>query len=114
MKKIKGFTFIETLMGLTLLTIIVIFTLPTLGNSVRLRNKTYTDIELLNYANKVMENIKGSIYEDREIDFEFLKDDRFYYDYFFEDKELLLLKIKVGKKSEINEEIELKVLLPKK
>lgn len=112
-KRTKGFTFIEVLMGLALLGIIVIFTLPTLGNSIKLRNKSYEDTELINYANKVMENIKGSFYENREIDREFLKDNRYYYDYKLEEKDLILLKLKVGRRDESSKEIKFKLLLPK-
>lgn len=109
----KGFTLIEVLIGLGIVGVITIFTLPTLNSASIIRNKSEDNTKIINYSSNLMENLKKNFYEDIKIDYNLPINEKYDYEYNIIENEMTELELKVWRKTD-DYEIKLKVLLPRK
>lgn len=108
----RAFTLTETLAGLFILGLIVIFTLPNVNRSLYLEKETHENTQQLLYLKSVMARMKGNLLEDREITTGVEKAELFDYDYKVEEINGFR-KLTVGVLDHENKRMELEVFLKK-
>ncbi len=67
MKRTKGFTLIECLVGILILGIIAAFTMPSLVKALQLDKLTEDDRDLHYYSKSIVESIKADYYNEKDI-----------------------------------------------
>ena len=68
MKRIKGFTLIECLVGILILGIIASFIIPSLIGTLKLEKDAENDRNLYYYSKNIVESIKSDYYNNKNID----------------------------------------------
>ena len=106
----RGFTLTEVLVGLFILGLIAMLTLPNINRALTLEEDTHEKVRQILYLKSVMARVKGNMLDNRDPETGVESHEDFSYDYRTEEIEGLK-KLTVGVVDDENKRMELEVFL---